>query len=161
MDLGSADMGQVDAGIIVTQPRFNPRGADFYDTPWPSNARLTDKGTPDLSAFPTTYASFVRIIDEIEERVVGFANMPVMYVAFEGSISDFSLPSPAESLLTTSPIQLLALGDGCGQRIPVEIEVRTEDGRYIPSETLQVKNTVGTSLDSGRPYALVVLRLWR
>ena len=60
MDLGSADMGQVDAGIIVTQPRFNPRGADFYDTPWPSDARLTDKGTPDLSVLSDLSFTFLR-----------------------------------------------------------------------------------------------------
>ena len=159
-DLGAPDMARPDAGVIITRPRFDPRGVKFFDTPWPSDARLTDQGTPDLSLFPTTYESFVKILNEVEARVMGFATMPVIYVAFEGQISDLSLPTPRESLTSTSPIQVIALGDQCGLRIPVEIEVSVEATRYLPAETLQVKNTVGTTLEPGRAYALVVLRSW-
>ena len=158
-DLGGAsDMGEVDVGPPRLRPRFKLEGGGFYDTPWPSDARRTPEGTPELSDFPTNYGPFLRILNTIEERVMGFANMPVIYVAFDDPISGVNLPTPAESLAVDSPIQLLALGDQCGRRIPIESRVSAEGDSYTPAETLQVKNTVGTRLETGRPYALVILR---
>ncbi len=147
-----------DAGPPAARPRFDPTGAGFYDTPWPSDARLTEAGTPDLSTFPVRGASLPRILREIEGRVRGFANMPIVYVAFQDPIADLPLPTPAESIAPASPIQLLELGEGCGRRVPVEVSVRAADGTYIAAQTLQVKNTAGTVLRPGTPYGLVVLR---
>ena len=74
VDLGAQDMDRTDAGMTVTRPRFDPRGVNFFDTPWPSDARLTAQGTPDLSLFPTTYESFVKILNEIEASVVAMVD---------------------------------------------------------------------------------------
>ncbi len=150
--------GAPDAAPEITQPRFDPDGTDFYDTPWPSDARLTELGTPDLSLFPATGSAFLRIIDEIQDQIVGFATMPVMFVAFEGVISDLPVPTPISSTAANSPVQLVELGEGCGTRVPLEVSVRMQDERYVAAETLQAKNTVGTVLEPRTPYALVVLR---
>jgi hypothetical protein len=162
-DLGQPDEGLVadlgpapDQGPAFVRPRFEPAGAGFYDLPWPSDARLTAAGTPDLSAFPTDRASFLKVIDEVQGAVRGFGTMPVVYLAFDHPIGDLRLPDPARSLDPASPIQLLALGDACGARVPVEATVRLEADRYILAETLQVKNALGTVLAPAQTYALVV-----
>ncbi len=148
-----------DMGPPALDPRFDPavEGEDFYATPWPSDARLTAAGTPDLSAFPSDRAALDRIISEIEGRITGFATMPVIYIAFDDDIAPVPLPSPVESLDPAAPVQLVELGERCGRRIPVEASVRVEGDRFIPAQTLQIKNTVGTVLEPGVPYGLVLL----
>ncbi len=157
IDARLPDMEVSDAEPPGLRPRFDPAGDGFYDTPWPSDARLTAAGTPDLSLFPAQGAAFLAIVEEIEAHVRGFATMPVAWFAFDEPLTDVRLPSPLESMAADAPIQLLALGDACGERIPIEASVRTEDTRYVAANTLQVKNTVGTVLEPGRPYAVVVL----
>lgn len=166
-DAGPADAGgdtgadaMPDAGPPALRPRFAPSltDADFYAAPWPSDARLTEQGTPALGAFPLSTPTLRRLVSEIEERVTGFATMPVIYIAFEDAIADVPLPSPAASLAPDASVQLIELGPGCGRRIPVEIAVRAVGDEFLPSHTLQVKNTVGTVLDPGVAYGLVVLR---
>lgn len=142
----------------ILRVRFNPNGEDFYDTPWPSDARLTPRGTPDLNSFPTNHEPFLRVIHELEERVFGFANMPVIYVAFEDSISEINLPTPLQSQSSSSPIQLFALGDQCGQRVPIDVSVREQGDRYINADTLQVKTSIGAPLIANQSYALVILQ---
>ncbi len=157
-DRGPApDLGP-DAGPPQRRARFEPMGAGFFDTPWPSDARLTAEGTPDLAGFPGERASFQAIRDELQAHVRGFATMPIVYVAFEDPIDDAALPTPAASVAALSPVQLLALGEACGERVPVEIAVRVDAGRFRPAHTLQVKNTVGTVLRPGQAYGLVVRR---
>jgi hypothetical protein len=147
-----------DAGPPASHPRFDPAGGGFYDTPWPSDARLTAAGTPDLSSFQTRGATLPRVIQEIEANVRGYATMPIAYIAFDDAIADLPLPTPTESTDRHSPIQLIELGAGCGHRVPVEASVRAADGTYIAAQTLQVKNTVGVPLKPRTPYGLVVLR---
>ncbi len=159
-----ADLGPVadvapDAGPPALVPRFDPaaQADDFYATPWPSDARLTAAGTPDLSGFTVDRPTLARIVEEIETRVTGFATMPIVYIAFDGDISDVPLPTPADSLDPQSTLQLIELGEQCGRRIPIESLVRVEGDRFIPANTLQIKNTVGTVLEPGVAYGLVVL----
>lgn len=155
-DLGVDAAPMPDAGAAFVQPRFERAGDDFYDTPWPSDARLTPEGAPDLSGFPAVGPTFARLIADVHANLRGFATMPVVFVPFEHDLSGLGLPTPAESVAAESPIQLLALGANCGRRIPVEVAVRAEADRYVRANTLQVKNTVGTVLTPGEPHALVV-----
>ncbi len=136
--------------------RFDPAGEGFYDTPWPSDARLTAAGTPDLASFGAQGAAFQNIVAELERSVVGFATMPIAYFAFEEPLERVALPTPIASVAALSPVQLVELA-GCA-RVPVEVAVRAADQRYVGANTLQVKNTVGTVLEPGVPHAVVVLR---
>lgn len=162
-DVDPADADVSDAALPDAEPALSPRfdpaaeGEDFYATPWPADARLGPDGTPDLSAFTADRSALQRVIAEIEGRITGFATMPVIYIAFEDAIADVPLPTPVESLAAEASIQLIELGEGCGRRVPVEASVRIEGDRFIPAQTLQVKNTVGTVLDPGVAYGLVVL----
>ncbi len=149
-----------DAGPLPYLPvRFDPEGAGFFRTPWPSDARLTPQGTPALDGLPGGGPTLVRAIEEIEAHVQGYATMPVIYVPFDADITAAALPEPIESTAVDSPIQLIALDDACsGRRIPVESHVRTPDevDRFTEANLLQVKNTVGALLDARATYALVV-----
>lgn len=147
-----------DAGPPISRPRFDPGGEGFYATPWPSDARLTAAGTPDLAGFAGSSGSFVRIRDEIQQHIVGFATMPIIYVAFDDPIAEAALPTPPASTAPDSPLQLIELGERCGRRVPVEAAVRVNTDRFVDANTLQVKNTVGTVLEPGVPYGFVVLR---
>lgn len=151
-----------DEGVSLREGLFRPRftlgDEDFYAKPWPSDARLSSEGTPVLSDFPTSYQPFRRILGTIENQVHGFSNMPVIFVGFDDPSDTLSLPSPQESLSESSPIQLIALNERCGERIPIEMAIRGEGDRYAPAGILQVKPAIGSRLIAGESYALVVLR---
>ena len=148
----------VDAGPPRTRPRFVLAGGGFYDTPWPADARLSAAGTPDLTGFAGNSPTFVRLAAEVQAHVHGYANMPVVFVAFDDAIHTLPLPDAAASRLPESPVQLLALGADCGTRLPIDVAVRVTGDRFIPANTLQVKNAIGTVLSPGVAYAVVVLR---
>ncbi|MCB9542784.1 MAG: hypothetical protein H6703_10085 [Myxococcales bacterium] len=154
-----ADLGP-DAAVVspVLRPRFDPAGRGFFSTPWPSDARLTARGTPRLSDFPLGGPTLLRAVAEIEGRVTGFATMPVIYVAFDDDITGAAVPTPIASLDPASPVQLVRLGEGCAERVPVEVSVRAADDidRFTEAGLLQVKNTVGAVLDPRVPYAMIV-----
>lgn len=142
----------------VLRIRFDPDGTGFYRTPWPSDARLTSIGTPELNDFPLGGPMLLRAVAEIEARVHGFAIMPVIYVAFDDAITEASLPAPLATLDPASPIQLVELGADCGRRVPVETSIRVAamTDRFTEPDLLQVKNTVGALLKPEVPYALIV-----
>jgi len=155
--------GGVDAGPDPSQVgiRFEPGADDFYRMPWPSDARTTDDGHPDLSDFPRRRpgSQLGDTLSEIERTVVGFANMSVAYFSLSAPVEDGSLPSETESIETHSPIQLVDLSEaGCGERVPVEIALATEGDQLRPPNILQVANAVGTVLAPGRPYGVLILR---
>ena len=82
-----ADAG-VDAGVDPSQigVRFDPNGVGFYRLPWPSDARLTPRGTPDLSDFPDRRRLLDTTAAEIEANVRGFATMPVAYFVLSSPV---------------------------------------------------------------------------
>jgi len=81
----------------------------------------------------------------------------VIYITFDDEIAEVPLPTPLESLDAGATVQLVELGARCGRRIPIEAAVRLDGSRFIPDQTLQVRNTVGTVLDPGTAYGLVIL----
>ena len=62
--------------------RFEWQGDDFYRMPWPSDARLTAQGTPDLSDFPGDTPTLTSIREYLQNSIQGFSLMPVVYIPF-------------------------------------------------------------------------------
>ncbi|MCC7539415.1 MAG: hypothetical protein IT379_24535 [Deltaproteobacteria bacterium] len=155
-DLGR-DTGPVDPTLVVV--RFDPDGEGFYRMPWPSDARLTAQGTPELDDFPGRRRFFESTLAEIEANVHGFATMPVVYVGLTAAVTEASLPQGLAALETDSPIQMIDLSEaGCGRRLPLEIAFAADGDGLRDDHVLQIGNAIGTVLEPRRPYGLVVLR---
>jgi len=148
-----------DADPTLIHVRFEPDGEGFYRLPWPSDARLTERGTPDLTDFPRRRGLLATTLQEIERDVEGFATMPVVYLALSGPVSEAALPQGLDALSPTSPIQMIDVSEaGCGARLPLEVAVSTATDGLRVENTLQVANAIGTVLTPRRPYAVIVLR---
>lgn len=157
-DVGGDDAGGVDP--LKLQVRFDPEASGFYRVPWPSDARLTEQGSPDLSDFPNIS---VELLDayraEIESDAFGYSNMPVIYFAFDQEVPPEALVGSVTTTVFTSPVQLIDVSEaGCGERIPVEMQFNTQRDRYLDDNVLQLAPEIGAALKPGGTYAAVVMK---
>ncbi len=153
---GIEKVAAVDGDLV---PRYEPDGDGFYRMPWPSDFRVTDQGTVDVSDIPGANRPFVAKYVDMLATIHGFSTMPVAYIPFTGDVvpADDALPSPKASLEPDSPIQLIDLSDeGCGQRTPVETVYDKEGDEYIDPNTLKIAPIPGWPLRRSRPYAFIV-----
>ena len=141
------------------QPRYEPAASDFFRVPWPSDHRVLADGTVDLSDFPDAeFPMIASMRASIEGTLVGFSTMPVGYIELDLDPGPEALLSPAQTLDPNSAVQLLALGDHCGERVPIEMQIAQEEGKHIRPRVLQLAPVPGFALRQGVPYAFVVLR---
>jgi hypothetical protein len=160
----SADDADGADGVLnpnALQITFDPQGQGFWRTPWPTDARLTAAGTPDLSDFPDVQAQPLlgAYRDEIERNVKGFAMMPVVYVPLDRPLEAASLPQLSDTLAATSTLQLMDLSeDGCGERVPLEVQFNVEADRFLSANTVQAAPAIGHVLKANRTYGLLLLR---
>lgn len=158
-DVGSADVLS-DVELSALTPRFELEGDSFFRMPWPSDYRIDADGHLELDDFPQAWQTMVGIyIRVIEEEVDGFATMPVVYLGFEGSVGSESIPEPSSTLFATSSVQLLDVStDGCGQRVPIEVQFKEDGDEFLDANTLVAAPVPGFPLQPSTPYAFVVLR---
>ncbi|MFK7986894.1 MAG: alpha/beta hydrolase family protein, partial [Sandaracinaceae bacterium] len=152
--------GGADASVDVTivSFRFDPDGEGFYRMPWPSDARLTADGTPDLSDFPRRGPPTESPLSLVESDVRGFSTMPVVYLPMGNGIAEGSIPSGTDAMRDDSPIQLVDLSeDACGTRLPIEARFDAGGTPLRDDNVLRVANAIGTVLTPGHPYGLLVL----
>ncbi|MCA9606171.1 MAG: hypothetical protein KC619_11280, partial [Myxococcales bacterium] len=143
----------------MVEVRFDPEGSGFWRMPWPSDARLTADGTPDMRDFPGRRRFVDSALGQVEQYVHGYATMPVAYFALSQPVSEAGLPNELRALAATSPIQMIDLSEeGCGTRLPLEIAVAASGDAIRPQNLLQVANAFGTVLTPGRPYGVILLR---
>jgi hypothetical protein len=162
-----ADSGEVDSGpefpdLTGTEAltvRFDLEGESFWDFPWPTDARLQDDGRVDMTGFPRENDPFVRIfLRALQDHVVGFSTMPVVYIGLSALPGAESVPTPAETLAAVSPVQLIDVSDeGCGARVPVEVRLSDREDRFLEPSMLHVAPVPGFTLRPSTPYALVVM----
>jgi acetyl esterase/lipase len=138
---------------------FEPDGEGFFDTPFPSAARVNAAGGPDWSAFPNpnaqplldTYLGFT------EPRQGAGHNSP-FWMRFDQEPNLDKLPDPEGSLKQDAAVQLINLTEGehQGERVPVELRWRSGAGAYVPERLLSVAPVPGWPLRRDSTYALVV-----
>ncbi|MBN1944119.1 MAG: hypothetical protein JW797_00530 [Bradymonadales bacterium] len=141
-------------------PRFDPEGAGFFRMPWPSDYRRDENGHLLLDDFPQATHFMVELyVTSAERNLTGFSTMPVVYVGFDRDPTAASLPEPAETLSSSSPVQLVDVSlEGCGERIPIEVHFEIEGDPFLDPNTLKAAPVPGFVLAPDRPYALVILR---
>ena len=81
-DGGPAGIAKVQSADGDLVPRFEPNKDDFYRMPWPSDFRVTDQGTVDVSELPGSNRTFVKTYIDMLATIHGFSTMPVAYIPF-------------------------------------------------------------------------------
>jgi len=147
----------IDPSQEPLRPRYAPEGLGFFDTPWPSDLRLTADGHVDLVGFPSSDNETVgNYVSTASAQIIGFSTNPVIYVNFDRLPSERSVPSVAESITPLSPIQLLAIDGSCATSIPIEIKLDHEGDQFVPENTLMVSPVPGVVLEPNGRYAVVI-----
>jgi len=149
----------LDTTDILAVVRFDLTTDGFFDTPWPHDIRRLANGNPDFATFPNSnHVMIDRFTTTLEENVSGYSAMPVNYVLLDPAPDDLVVPTPRETLESSSPVQLLELGDGCGARIPMRIGYTSDGDLYRPKGLLSTTPVVGFPLSPNTTYALLVTR---
>lgn len=154
------DGGGSEGGIPGPLPVYDPAGADFLSTPWPSDARRTADGRPDLSSFPNPAA--IPLVDTyraVAQGLDGFGNNTAIYFAFDQALDTALLPDAAASREEGAALFLVDVDPGSasrGERVPVQWLWWEEQTAYLPAHTLAVAPVFGFPLRPGTTYALVV-----
>ncbi|MCA9562895.1 MAG: hypothetical protein KC561_05365, partial [Myxococcales bacterium] len=160
---GEQNNGEVDLtlplneldNVLVARNRYD--GESFFSAPWPSDTRLTETGTPDLSSFPHGNSGLIRpYIDAIEDNVVGYSINPTVYVGLDQAITEAALPSAAATIEDGADLQLMGLGERCGEYIPLNVTFEEGSDRHRDSNVLAAAPVFGFSLTGSTSYALVL-----
>lgn len=153
----TADSVPGDLGHTV----WDPEGAGFFDTPWPSDQRLDADGTLSLASFPNPFdVSLVDRYLEQAEGLHGFGTNSPVWIRFEETLDPALLPTPEESVLPGSSLVLLDVDRDSawfGERIPVQWQQLEFDGSaYAPAHLLAVAPVFGYPLRPATKYALAI-----
>jgi len=137
-------------------------GDGFASFPWPSDARLTDDGAPDLTSFPNHGdGDLVDVyVAAIHELVRGFGTNPLIHLRFDGALDPGRWPTPQATLDVDSPVQLVNVDPdsaGFGERIALQLHWQEEEGTYTAAGTMSAFPAAGFVLRPGTTYAMVVL----
>ncbi len=136
--------------------------ASFYDLPWPSDARLTPAGAPDLTGLPNPLdKDFIRrIYDLAESDSRGFSPSGPMYLRFDAAINA-PIDDPALSVHADSPVLLVDVDPTSPERLtrrPFHANLTTFDRAYAPAHVLRLLPVPGVALRTKTTYAAIVLR---
>jgi len=142
---------------------FDPNmQSGFLSLPWPSDARLTEDGAPDLNDFPNPGA--VGLVDTyriaVTQLVRGAGAYPLMQARFDGDLDPDDWPDTAGSLEPDSPILLLNVDPDSPaylQRTPVQLHWQSDDRVYVDARTLSAYPAVGFPLLPTTTYAFVIV----
>ncbi|MFH1811305.1 MAG: hypothetical protein ABIJ09_21375 [Pseudomonadota bacterium] len=136
--------------------------ADFFDLPFPLDARRLPDGTPDLTGFPNPRAvGFVnRALAACAERCQGFSPATSVFFRFTGLL-DLKQDDPRVSLSPAAQsfvVDVDPWSAGYLQRHPVLVQATVDGDSVRPANLLQLMPPAGLGLRPGTTYAAVVLR---
>lgn len=132
---------------------------DFFAFPLPSDLRLSDDGTPDLTGFPGETVPIVADLLSVAQDRPAWPVIPVAYFRFTAPLAERSAEDilPAE---VASPFLLIDVDPTSPDRgalVPTIARTLTPD-RYAGSSLVAVASVPGWVLHPGRRYAFVVRR---
>lgn len=133
--------------------------ASFYDLPYPSDLRLTEAGTPDVSAMPQAADSVAATLTAAAEARPGFPATPAAYFRFDGALPELDAET-AIAADAASPVLLVDVDPDSpdrGKLYPTAAHVHAKDG-FNPENLLAVGAYPGIVLPTDRTYAIVVMR---
>lgn len=144
-----------DAATVAFDPeaRFDAEGA-FFDFPYPSDARRTKDGAPDVAAFPDLGIGLVTSLKRAVAQRTGFPMVPVAYFKLTKAprTRDASVVAEDGALL----LDVDPASPQRGRRIPIVIETLRADP-YVPENLVAIAARPGIVLGPRRKYAFVLL----
>ncbi len=134
------------------------RSTHYFDMPFPSDALLTEDGTPDLTGYPVFGSAAAEPIVEgwrsrLEQVAQGFGNNTAAYFRFTGPVQ---VPPKTDG----SPYDPVLLVDmETGERIPLDVRFITDPGGdpSFASYLLSFAPQLGHPPRSGARLAAVVM----
>ncbi len=127
----------------------------FWSAPFPSDQRLTDDGTVDLTGFPNPDdVPFVaQVVELMHRRATGFGTTSTVYFPLNGAVDPESLPTPAESLLPQATVYLEHIQSGA--RVPVYVHFDEDAGPFGTRNLLGLLPVQGVPMSPGQWRAVV------
>lgn len=132
-------------------------GESFFDFPWPSDARVTEAGRPDVAGFPSAgKAAFAGLQKGAAERT-GFPVIATGFFRFDGKLA----PRRSDDVVAAradAPILLVDVDPASPERgklFPV-VALTPEADAYTPENLLAVGARPGVVLHAKRTYAFVI-----
>lgn len=135
---------------------------DFFDHPFPSDFRRDGDGRVRFAGYPNpNQIPLLKMYIEYADKLLdGFSPIAAGHVRFDGAIDPSTLPkSPDAATKADATVQLIDVDDVSpeqGQRRPITLEWRAQDGVYWLPNTLAFAPTFGHGLRPHTRYALVV-----
>ena len=136
---------------------------DFFSYPFPSDLRVTERGTPDLSGFPTDYAILDLItpaIEVIENGPQGFSPLSTVYFSFEETIDPETLPTTVDESLEIDAsafiLDITPESPTFGERLPVLVDYNEDEGLYRPAMTVTIHPLYEFPMRVSTTYAAVL-----
>ncbi|MBN1945341.1 MAG: hypothetical protein JW797_06660 [Bradymonadales bacterium] len=150
----------------ISSVRFDLEAAladDFFAFPYPSDLRLSDSGSPDLTSFPT-YRGVGSLLAEavalVEEGSAGFSPLSAVFFTFEVPLDPESLPQEVDETMTTDAsvflVDVTPSSPTYGQPHPVQVIYNEAGGGYWPAHTLAIQPLFGIPLRTNTTYAAIV-----
>ena len=161
---GDAKEAASDAAVACTQPMMDFTGSGgFFDSPFPSDARLTAAGTPDLSNFPTNNSNILasEALGLITSGARAFGSTSSVYFRFTNALSTTGMDDPHTSLQPGASVFLIDVdptSPGYGTRSATKGIFLTNGGPYGAPDLLAVLPYPGITLLPATRYAALVLR---
>jgi len=132
----------------------------FFDAPFPSDARVTASGGPDLSDFPNPTSN--PLLDEyiaVAGELDGAGTSSTITFRFDGPLDLDALPAPGKTLARGAPVFLLDVdprSPSRGTRIPLIWDFQEEATTYQAANLLTLAPLHGVPLRHDTTYVAVI-----
>ncbi len=138
-------------------------GAEFFDAPFPSDARRDDSGRPVVTGFPNPQAIFLvdRVLEIVANDADGFGVSSGIFFRTTDALDSGSLPTLAGSVEPTASVQLLGIDPTAPdylKRYPVSVRFAVDPGPYGAPNLLSIVPLQGVPLRPKTKYAVVITR---
>ncbi|MGE0707231.1 MAG: hypothetical protein AB7N76_16535 [Planctomycetota bacterium] len=160
---GPAPLVPLAPANLASGPRavLDPAGADFFDWPYPSDARRDAQGHPDLSKLPNPRgATFIDALYRLAATESdGFSPTGAIYFRFEGAIN--APPSGSLGSMGQGDVLLVNVDPASSeylQRTPFRSSLTAAPDSIRPAHLLQLLPEPGRNLRPRTTYAAIVLR---
>jgi hypothetical protein len=154
------DTPEVQALFAIPADPAELQNETFFDQPFPSDLRK-DGGKVITKGWPYGRAQLLQLYaDSIDRKLDGFSPVAAGFLRFSAPIDPATLPAdPGASVLEGSGVQLVDIDPASptlGERHPIRVQFRAEEGVYIQPNTLAYIPALGFPLLPKHRYALVV-----
>jgi hypothetical protein len=134
--------------------------AEFFDAPFPDEARRRPDGTADLAAFPNgTHVELVDRLIAIASETEGFATTSTVFFRAKEPLDPASVETDYETSLERSTVALVNVESSSpsfGRRHPIEVRLAEHGGPFGAPSLLSLLPLQGLPLEANALYAAFV-----